>query len=101
MKTAIQNFSVLIEPRHIFLEHFCDKAGARTKWGISNILRSALGSGKKEDDAFFRCRSALSHDVTLVHRKQHMRLCVYTDEADMFWSGIVTQIPGRHHTRAC
>ena len=93
VKTAIPNFTALVEPLHRFLENVYKVANARTKRSVSKILLSTVGWGEKESSAFNRCRSALTRKVTLAHRDQTARLCIYTDVSDMFWSGIVTQIP--------
>ena len=39
------------------------------------------------------CKHALAEQVTLSHRDDGKRLCVYTDASDSVWSGIVTQVP--------
>ena len=93
VKTAIHNFTALVEPLHRFLENVYKVANGRTNRGVSKILLSAVGSGEKESSVFNRCRSALARQVTLAHRDPTARLCVYTDASVTFWSGIVTQIP--------
>ena len=51
VKTAIPNFTALVEPLHRFLENVYKVANARTKRSVSKILLSAVGWGEKESSA--------------------------------------------------
>lgn len=76
VKTAIPNFTMIVEPLHLFMKTVYDRAGVRTKRGVSKVLLSPLGWSEKEKAAFHNCRSALAKQVALAHRKQDDRLCV-------------------------
>lgn len=76
MKTETANFTALMEPLHGFTEKFYERAGNRTKRGVSKILLSALGWSKAEEYSSEKCTKALVHKVTLAHRKIESKLCV-------------------------
>lgn len=75
------------------MDRVYDHVGKRTKRAVTRVSLSHLGWGQTEPDAFEACKHALAHQVTLAHRDDEQRLCVYTDASDTAWSGIVTQIP--------
>ncbi len=103
VKTAIPNFSSLINTLNEFMELVYTAAGQRRKRSVARIQLSLLNRGERETAAFESCKTALAHQVTLTHRDEKMRLCFYTDASDQFWSGIITQIPredmGQHHSK--
>lgn len=103
VKTCIPDLSRLVDPLHLFLETLYTRADSRKKRALARISFDNVGWGDKERSAFKACIEALSTRVTLAHRDQSKRLCVYTDASDNFWSGIMTQIPPEdtslHHNK--
>lgn len=73
-KTAIPYFTAMIEPLHRYMETVYDRAGSRTKRGLSKVLLSAFDWGKNEIEAFHLGRTAIMNQVTLPHRKPDSRL---------------------------
>lgn len=55
VKTAILNFTALIDSLHSFLETVYDLVGARKKRDASKVVLLALGWGKNEDKAIHCC----------------------------------------------
>ena len=93
VKTGIPNFAQIISPLHDFMERIYEKAGKPTKLAVSAISLDSLGWGQSEQDAFERCKNALLNIVTLPHRNEIQRLCIYTDNSDTCRSDMVTQVP--------
>jgi len=93
IKHGIPNFAALVDPLHVFMERIYHRAGRRTKQTVARYKLSAFGWGTPEQDAFEACKTALARQVTLSHRDETQRLCIYTDASDTVWSGIVTQVP--------
>lgn len=82
-----------MEPLHNLLESIYNRtAGKRTKTALARYILSDIGWSQKETDYFQRCKNALEERVTLCHRAEIMRLWLFTDASDTYWSGIVTQI---------
>lgn len=52
--------------------------------------------GRIETANFRTMQDALLHFVTLAHRDEGQRLCIYTDASDTIGSGIVTQVPHKN-----
>ena len=92
VKNGIPQFSERIAPLHDFMEKIYTRAGNRTKRAVSRYRLSELGWGRTEERAFDDCKKALANQVTLSHRDESKRLCVFTDASDTVWSGIVTQV---------
>jgi transposase InsO family protein len=93
LKQGIPNFTALVAPLHDILEIVYDRAGKRTKRAVARITLDSVGWGPSEKQAFDDCRGALAHQVTLAHRDDAKRLCIFTDASDTAWSGILTQVP--------
>lgn len=90
VETAVPNFSTLVGPLHTFMEKVYSKAGSRTKRAVAKFSLAALEWSEVERTAFEKCTSALKNQVTLAHRDDAKRLCIFTDASDSFWSGILT-----------
>lgn len=93
VKSALPEFSNLIEPLHLFMETVHDANTSRKRTAVARIQLRSVGWGEEHDDTFNRCKRTLSHKVTLVHSDPNKQLCVYTDASDMVWSGVNTQVP--------
>lgn len=93
MRNAIPDFSSIVPPLSEMLEKVYTKDGKRTKTSEARISLSSIGWGRNEYESFDRCKTALENQVTLAHRDEAQRLCAYTDASDLFWSGVVTQVP--------
>lgn len=93
MRTALQNFAVLIHPLQEFLEIVYEENGGRTKRKAARGSLATLGRIDVHDKAFEDCRHALAHQVALSRRDYEKRLCVYTDASNSVWSAIVSQVP--------
>jgi len=93
VRTAIPNFTAIVTPLHKFMERVYDQAGKRTKRAVARYSLSDNGWGKTESDAFDTCKKVLAKQVTLSHRDDDKRLCIYTDASEYVWSGIATQVP--------
>lgn len=93
VKTGIPDFSYLIAPLQNFMEKVYDRAGKRTNRAVASIKLRILGWGKQEQKTFQRFKKSLANLVTLAHRDEEQRLCIYTDASDVVWSAIVTQVP--------
>lgn len=92
MCQAILDFLTIIRSLSEFLEQDYEEAGKRTKFAVGRIILANLGSGMTQENAFWRCKTALEHQVTFAHPDDSICLCVYTDASDLTWSGIVTQV---------
>ena len=93
MRSAIPTFSTIIRPLSDFMETVYAKAGSRKKSAVNRLTLTTAGWSQVETDAFDSAKHALEHQVTLAHRDDTRRLCVYTDASDHLWSGMVTQVP--------
>jgi len=93
VKNAIPQFTELIKPLHDFMEQVYVRAGKHTRQAVARFKLSTLGWNTAQRNAFEQCKAALAKQVTLSHRDDSKRLCVYTDASDIAWSGIVTQVP--------
>lgn len=74
------------------------------KWArlaAGHVSLRALGWSPIRDDAFSQCKRGLQTHVTLVNVHITKRLCVYTDTADFFWSGVVSRFSWRDISLLC
>lgn len=76
-KTAIHQFTFLVEPLHLCLEN---RTNGRARHARSKMLLTKLGRGKKKTNAFNCWKTA--HQITLADRGRCQRLFVYTDASD-------------------
>ncbi len=75
------------------MEKTYSKAGGKcTKLAIRNISITAEW-GTTHDEAFSAIIEQLAAAVKLSHPKSDFELCLFTDESDTHWSGILTQVP--------
>lgn len=93
LRSSIPRFQSLLAPLHQFMESVYKHVGRRTKRAVSRTTLDALGWTPSLTDAFIACQKAIVARVTLAHRDESKRLCVYTDASDSHWSGMVTQVP--------
>lgn len=93
VKTAIPNFAKLTSALHDFMERIYQRINSRTKRSVARVSLQACNWGSDESTAFQQCKHALAESVTLAHRDETKRLCLYTDASDLFWSAIMTQVP--------
>lgn len=93
LRSSTPNFQALIKPLHEFLESVYAHAGKRTKRVVAQVSLDSLGWSPFQTSAFDACKHAISDRVTLAHRDEDKRLCVYTDASDSHWSGMITQVP--------
>lgn len=56
--------------------------GKRTKRAISRITLASMGWNTTIDEFFQACKAAIANLVTLAHRDEDKRLCIYTDASD-------------------
>ena len=105
VNNGITQFSELVNPLHDFMEQFYDRADKRTKRAVSRYQLTAFGWNSAQRDAFEACKTALADQVTLSHRDETQRLCVYAEASDTVWSGILTQVPrediSKPHSEQC
>lgn len=93
LKNGIRQFPHLLQPLQNVRKAIYDRGVKMKKSSLSRFKISAIGWGGKESEALAACKTALAEQVTLSHRDEQKRLCVYTDESDSVWSGMVTQVP--------
>ena len=99
MRGAIPNFAEIVAPLNVSLEQAYDIAGGRTKKKVSSVLLRRVDWGAAQKTSFQNCIAALQNAVTLSHRDETLRLCVFTDASDSHWASVVTQVPPEdlHH----
>lgn len=93
LRSSIPRFQSLVEPLHHFMESVYNHVGRRTKRAVGRVSLHDIGWTPALSDAFAACKDAIAARVTLAHRDESKRLCIYTDASDSHWSGIVTQVP--------
>lgn len=93
LRSSIPQFQDLVAPLHTFLETVYKHVGKRTKRAVARVSLDKLGWTSSLTQSFERCKTAIADRVTLAHRDESKRLCIYTDASDTHWSGIVTQVP--------
>lgn len=93
LRSSIPQFQDLVAPLHDFLEKVYKHVGKRTKRAVARVSLDQIGWSVARTHAFEACKKAIADRVTLAHRDDTKRLCIYTDASDTHWSGIVTQVP--------
>lgn len=93
VKFGIPDFIKLTAPLQKFMERVYQFCGKRTKRSVARVRLSSLGWSDNENAAFENCKNALANQMTLAHRDESKRVCVYMDASDKYWSGIMTQVP--------
>lgn len=93
IKSGLPEFKNTVAPLSDLLEQVHTNAGKRTSCSVPGVDMSQSGWSTSVEESFHRCKEALENQVTLAHRYICLRLCVYADASDLFWSGIVTQLP--------
>lgn len=91
-RSSIPQFETLVYPLHTFLEAVYTHVGKRTKRAVTRVSLDALGWDSSLTQAFEKYKNSVAKRVTLAHRDDSKRLCIYTDASDTHWSGIVTQV---------
>jgi RNase H-like domain found in reverse transcriptase len=51
-----------------------------------------VGWSHIESEYFNTYKVALQNATSLAHRNEELRLCVYTDASERYWSSVVTQV---------
>ena len=94
VRQSIPNYTYLIRSILLTLERaYALTLNMRTKHLIKRITLEQINQGKEDEIGFDACKTSLQDHVTISHRDQSMRLCIYVDESDKIWAGAVTQIP--------
>ena len=87
---TIPDSSRRVEPLNKVLEEAFETSGKRTKRSIKNAL-STLSWGTTHLNAFCDLQDTLHNAVKLSYPKPGMKICIYTDASEIFWSAVVTQ----------
>lgn len=93
IRNGITMFSSVIRPMSTFLENVYTRAGKRTRISVAKVSLEFLNWSEEQDESIDKCKIALENQITLVHRDASKRLCVFTDESKLIWSGVATQVP--------
>jgi Reverse transcriptase (RNA-dependent DNA polymerase) len=85
MQSSMPMYNALVSPLNSFLETVYAAAGARTKKAAGKTNLRDLGWNASHTEAFQQCKGALAAAATLVHPRDEMRFCVFTDASQSFW----------------
>ena len=92
MRSAIPQYTTIVQPLQDLMEHVYTTAGGRTKNAVSKVALRGDWSSSHED-SFAKLQQALIHAVTLAHPDPTKLLCLFTDASDRQWSSVLTQVP--------
>jgi RNase H-like domain found in reverse transcriptase len=94
MRTSIPSFATLIASLQILLESVYQAAGGkRTKTAAAKVQLHLVGWTAHHADVLAACKESLLHTATLAHPSPDLRLCLYTDASQDYWSSMATQVP--------
>jgi RNase H-like domain found in reverse transcriptase len=95
MRSSLPLFAEKVAPLQDILEVVYTEAKGRTK--KKSTLVSLEGKWSQTCEKAFR---SLQEDIltlmTTAHPEPAKRVCIYTDDSDTFYSGMITQIPEHH-----
>lgn len=83
----------MVKPLLKLLKIVFQQVGNRTTRAAASIKLVEIGRSEKEREALHLCKKAPERQFTLAHRDNDRLLCVYANERDTVWSGMVTPVP--------
>lgn len=92
LRSAILKFTTIIRLLADFLETVYIRIGKLQNAPPLMPNYSASASERSKEMHFYNCKNALANQTTLAYHEARFRLCVYTDESDLVWSRIVSQV---------